>query len=52
MAKTEAQTTRAELIGKLLGKPGWNVKEFKVWPNREPIQLKTANEFNQELDEF
>jgi hypothetical protein len=23
-----------------------------VWPNREPIQLKTANEFNEELDEL
>ena len=23
-----------------------------MWPNREPIQLKTANEFNEELDEL
>ena len=50
-AKTEAQI-REELIDTLLGKSGWNVKELKVRPNREPIQLKTANEFNQEFDEL
>ena len=42
------------IIGEPLGTPGFDTKTriLKVWPNREPIQLKTANEFNEELDEL
>ena len=42
------------IIGEPLGTPGYDTKTriLKVWPNREPIQLKTANEFNEELDEL
>ena len=42
------------IIGKPLGTPGFDTKTrlLKVWPNHEPIQLKTANEFNEELDEL
>ena len=42
------------IIGEPLGMPGFDTKTrlLKVWPNREPIQLKTANEFNEELDEL
>jgi hypothetical protein len=44
----------AWIIGEPLGTPGYDTKTriLKVWPNREPIQLKTANEFNEELDEL
>ncbi len=42
------------IIGEPLGTPGFDTKTrlLKVWPNHEPIQLKTANEFNEELDEL
>ena len=42
------------IIGEPLGTPGFDTKSrlLKVWPNHEPIQLKTANEFNEELDEL
>ena len=42
------------IIGEPLGTPGFDTKSrlLKVWPNREPIQLKTVNEFNEELDEL
>ena len=42
------------IIGEPLGTPGFDTKTriLKVWPNREPIQLKTANEFNEELDKL
>src|SRR5574343_496040 len=42
------------IIGEPLGPPGFDTKTrvLKVWPNREPIQLKTANEFNEELEEL
>lgn len=42
------------IIGEPLGMPGFDTKSriLKVWPTHEPIQLKTANEFNAELDEL
>lgn len=42
------------IIGEPLGTPGFDTKTriLKVWPNREPVQLKTANDFNEALDEL
>jgi hypothetical protein len=42
------------IIGEPLGTPGFDTKTriMKVWPNRGSIQLKTADEFNGELDEL
>ena len=42
------------IIGEPLGTPGFDTKTrlLKVWTNRELIQLKTANEFNEELEEL
>lgn len=42
------------IIGEPLGTPGFDTKTrvLKVWPNREPIQLTTANELDEELDEL
>lgn len=42
------------IIGEPLGPPGFDTKTrvLKVWPNREPVQLKTANEFDEELEEL
>jgi hypothetical protein len=42
------------IIGEPLGMPGFDTKtrSLKVWPTHGPIQLKTANEFNAELDEL
>jgi hypothetical protein len=40
------------IIGEPLGEPGFDTKTrvLKVWPKREPVKLKTANDFNAELD--
>ncbi len=42
------------IIGEPMGVAGFDTvsRIVKAWPNREPIQQKTPNDFNVELDEI